>query len=220
MAQPSKHQTEVKESRESEKDVDRIGAFSDAIFAFSMTVLAVEIVVPSVPTNELPQAIVEQVPHFISFVVGFLVVAMYWAGHHRMFRYMRRVDGRLIWTNILLLMLIAFMPVPTGYLGEYTTIPLVAAIYAMVIIAMSFVELFLWHHAETARLIDPHLPKRLIRLYQWRMRMPIFVFVLSIILAFSLGATVAEYSWALLLPAHLLLTRHYRDVVPHIYGEI
>jgi len=223
MAQQTAPGSERIEVKESTKDVDRIAAFSDAIFAFSMTVLTVDIKVPVVTgdlSTALPQAIIQQIPHLLSFVAAFLVVAMYWSGHHRMFRHIRRVDGRLIWMNILLLMLIAFMPVPTGYLGEYTNVPLIEALYASVLIAISLVSLMLWRHAASAQLLDPHLHPRLISLYQWRSLVPAFVFAVSILVAYTVGAIVAELGWILIWPITLLFSRQYRDVTPQIYGDI
>ena len=204
------------------KDVERLAAFSDAIYAFSMTVLAVDLKVPTItgnPASVLPQTMIEQLPHFLSFVFAFLVVALFWTGHHRMFRYVRRVDSQLIWLNILMLMFIAFMPVPAGYLGQYGEVAFIAALYAGVIIAIALCSLVLWRHAARAGLLDPGLNPRLIRLYQWRTLAPALVFALSIPVAFTLGAYAAEGSWLLVLPIRAFVNRRYRDVTPQIYGE-
>jgi uncharacterized membrane protein len=214
---------QVENSERSRKDVERIAAFSDAIFAFSMTVLALEIKVPTItgnPVAELPAAIIEQSPHFLSFVVGFLVVAMYWSGHHRMFRYIRRVDGRLVWLNILLLMGIAFMPVPTDYLGEYANVPLIAAIYAAVLIIIAIVDGAMWSYVASHKLLDEELSPRLIRLYQLRIMIPAIIFALSIPVAFIFGAIPAELSWILIWPALVFVSSRYRDVSPQIYGSL
>lgn len=209
-------------AKESRKDVDRLAAFSDAIFAFSMTVLAVEIEVPTVTgdvASALPQAMLEQLPHFLSFILAFLVVALLWTSHHRMFRHIRRVDSPLIWLNILLLMLIAFMPVAEGYLGEYGEVPLIPALYAGILVAISLLNLMMWRHAATADLLEEDVHPRLVRFYQWRVLAPALVFAFSIPLAFTLGAAVAEYSWLLIVPIRELINRGYRDVSSQIYGD-
>jgi uncharacterized membrane protein len=211
------------EAYETRKDVERLAAFSDAIYAFSMTVLAVDIKVPIVagdPASTLPPAMLEQLPHFLSFIFAFLVVALFWTGHHRMFRHVRRVDIWLIWLNIFMLMFIAFMPVPAGYLGEYGQLGFIAAFYAGVVIAISLCSLALWRHAATAGLLDKDLNPRLIRLYQWRTIVPAVVFALSIPVAFTLGSFAAEWSWLLVLPLRAYLGRRYRDVTSQIYGDI
>ena len=215
MAQPQRDETQ--------KDIDRIAAFSDAIFAFSMTVLAVSIGVPVIagnPAAELPGAMIKELPHFIGFVVGFLVVAMYWAGHHRRFRHMRRVDGRLVWLNIILLMFIAFMPVPTSYLGTFSDVPLAAVFFAVVQIATSFVEILLWRYATLRHFLDHDISPRLIRLYHWWAIVPMSVFALSIPIAFAVSAEAAEISWVLIWPLTVFFSRRYRDVAPQIYGAV
>jgi uncharacterized membrane protein len=214
------------ESKESGKDVDRIAAFSDAIYAFSMTVLAVEVKVPILTGDRasvaiaLPEEMIRQLPHFFSFIIGFLVVALFWTGHHRMFRHIRRVDGQLIWLNIRMLMFIAFMPVPTGYLAEYGDVALIAALYAGVVIAIALLSLILWRHAVSGNLLEKDVNRRLIRLYEWRTLVPAFVFAFSVPIAFTLGATAAEWSWLLIWPIRALIGRQYRDVLPQIYGEV
>jgi uncharacterized membrane protein len=187
-----------------------------------MTVLATEIKVPIVTGNlasALPQAMIDQLPHFISFIVAFLVVALYWTGHHRMFRHIRRVDGRLIWLNIFMLMFVAFMPVASGYMGEYGEIGFIAALDACVLIAISLFSALLWRHAATARLLDKSVTPRLVLLFQWRVIVLALVFGLSIPIALTLGAIPAELSWMLVWPAMALVGRRYRDVGSHIYGQ-
>lgn len=211
----------VHEASERKSDVERIGAFSDAVFAFSLTVLAIEIKVPIVtgdPKVELPAAMLEQAPHLISFVVGFLVVALYWAGHHRIFRQIERVDGRLVWLNLFLLMFIAFMPVATAYLGEYPDVPLIPTIYALVLTCISIVELLLLRHVASHNMLDPDVSPRLVSLYQLRILAPMAIFLLSIPVAYLISANAAELSWALIWPASILVSRSYRDVTPQIYG--
>jgi uncharacterized membrane protein len=214
--------SEPAEGQDGGKDVDRIAAFSDAIYAFSMTVLATEIKVPIVTgdlASALPPAMIDQLPHFLSFIVAFLVVALYWTGHHRMFRHIRRVDSRLIWLNIFMLMFVAFMPVASGYMGEYGEIGLIAALDACVLIAISVFSALLWRHAATAGLLDKTVTPRLVRLFQWRVIVLAIVFGLSIPIALTLGAIPAELSWILIWPAMVLVGRRYRDVTPLIYGQ-
>jgi uncharacterized membrane protein len=58
-------------------------------------------------------------PKVLSYVISFLVVAVYWMAHHRVFRPIRGYDGTLLWLNFLFLMTISFLPFPTSLLGEY-----------------------------------------------------------------------------------------------------
>jgi hypothetical protein len=88
-----------------------------------------------------------------------------------------------------------------------------------VLIAISLFTALLWRHAATADLLDKDVPPRLIRLYQWRVVVLAMVFALSIPIALTLGAVVAEVSWILVWPAMAFVGRRYRDVSQQIYGN-
>ena len=81
--------------------LDRIIFFSDAVFAIAITLLALELHVPDMPTSqvavEMPQRLAEMTPKFISFLLSFLIIGSYWVAHHRDFQYIKRFDRRLIW---------------------------------------------------------------------------------------------------------------------------
>jgi uncharacterized membrane protein len=69
---------------------------------------------------ELPAQILGLGPKYLSCVISFLVLAVYWQAHHRVFRPFRSYDGTLVWLNFLFLMAVAFLPFPTSLLGEYS----------------------------------------------------------------------------------------------------
>lgn len=68
---------------------------------------------------KLAQSLKDLAPQFLGYLIGFLVIAAYWMTHHRVFRYIRRYESRLIWLNVLLLLCIAFLPFPTSLISRY-----------------------------------------------------------------------------------------------------
>ncbi|MFN8418236.1 MAG: TMEM175 family protein [Anaerolineae bacterium] len=210
------------ESHSDDTALERIVFFSDAVFAIAITLLALDIRIPELSGDlavELPKALIDAFPQFISFIIGFLVIALYWTAHHRVFRLVRRYDGGLIWLNLILLMTIAFMPIPTSLIGRYGDQPIAAIIYALVVMAASLAQLSLWWHiSRHHRLIDPEVSPRLIRYYFLRSLVLLFVFALSIPIALIFGSYVAELSWILLWVLSLLLRRRFDDVQPQVYG--
>jgi uncharacterized membrane protein len=106
-----------------DKGLDRILALSDGIFAFSLTLLALSLVVPEITSGqssvELPQKLVALIPNFVIFFWSFFVVSFYWMGHHRVFRFIQRYDGVLIWCNLVLLMFITLVPFITNLDIQY-----------------------------------------------------------------------------------------------------
>jgi uncharacterized membrane protein len=98
-------------------------SISDAVFAIAITLLVLDIRVPEIPerlvVEQLPQRLYELRPKYLSYVLSFVVILMYWMAHHSTFRAIRCYDRVLIWLNSLFLMCIAFLPFPTSLLGEY-----------------------------------------------------------------------------------------------------
>jgi uncharacterized membrane protein len=102
--------------------LERLVFFSDAVFAIAITLLVLEIPVPelhnSMDDAAYWRALVELLPKFFAFVLSFLVIGRFWIGHHRLFSRVTRYSPRLNWPNMLLLMVMAFMPFATAMLGN------------------------------------------------------------------------------------------------------
>jgi uncharacterized membrane protein len=102
----------------------RIGAFSDAVFAFAMTLLILTIRIPH-PTDAdagdgLLTLLTQQWRSYVAVVLSFMLVGINWASHRMMFATFARADHILVWLNLMYLMLgVAFMPVPTAVLGAW-----------------------------------------------------------------------------------------------------
>src|SRR6266700_3984080 len=103
--------------------LERLIFFSDAIFAIAITLLALDIRLPSLSPNVTDADLFNQLlaigPKYYSFSISFLAIGLYWLGHHRMFQYIARYDPILLVLNLLLLMCIAFIPFPSSVIGNY-----------------------------------------------------------------------------------------------------
>ena len=96
----------------------RVISFSDAIFSIAMTLLVLELNVPSYKAfNELGtlQILSNRIPSFIGFAVSFLVTAIYWTEHMRIMKYVSSIDNKLLWLNMFLLLFIVLMPFSTAF---------------------------------------------------------------------------------------------------------
>src|SRR5689334_10818147 len=98
--------------------LDRIINLTDGIFAFSMTLLAVNVNINELPHNvdasHVTDAVLSLFPEIAVFVTTFLLVAAYWQVSRRTFRYIKAYDGQVVWLIILQLMFVAFLPVGSG----------------------------------------------------------------------------------------------------------
>jgi uncharacterized membrane protein len=105
--------------------LERLTFFSDAVFAIAITLLVIEVHVPELPHAtdwDLGTALIERLPNYIGFVSSFLVIGRFWVGHHQLFGLLKATNMRLVWANLFLLLVIAFMPFPTAVLSNYVNL--------------------------------------------------------------------------------------------------
>ena len=105
----------------------RIEAFSDGVLAIIITIMVLELKVPH--GNDLA-ALLPLWPVFLSYVLSFLYIGIYWNNHHHMFQAVRHVGGWVLWANLHLLFWLSLLPFTTGFMGEnsFTAEPM--ALYA------------------------------------------------------------------------------------------
>lgn len=111
----------------------RLEAFSDGVFSIVITLLIFEVKVPSLPApvsdEALLAALFRALPVVASCVVSFGVIAIIWVSHHQFMHSLRHIDWPLLWLNNLLLLFVAFIPVPTGMIGTYPSLAVPVLVY-------------------------------------------------------------------------------------------
>ncbi len=110
----------------------RLEAFSDAVIAVAITIMVLELHPPHGPT--LP-ALLTLYPQAESYVISFGFIATYWVNHHYLFHQLKRVDERVLWSNMVLLFLLSLIPFATAYAGETREAAFPTALYAAVMLA-------------------------------------------------------------------------------------
>jgi uncharacterized membrane protein len=174
--------------------------FSDAVFAFAMTLLVQRILVPTGPNYT--HQVLAQWPKYLSYLLSFAVVGRYWLSHHRLFAFIRQWDGVLIRLNLLLLLFIAFMPFCAAMIGQRAGYRISLIFYASTVGAAGLASLLIWVYAtHDHRLVDADLDAAVIRRYRTRGIVAPLVFFLSIPLSLvSLNAAYVSWFVALLAP--------------------
>ena len=100
-------------------DTNRVEAFSDGVFAIAITLLILAVGIDNVPHGDLGSYLTGLWPAYLAYAASFLTIGIMWVNHHLVFRQFARVDGPLLLLNVLLLMLIAFVPFPTRVVAEF-----------------------------------------------------------------------------------------------------
>jgi uncharacterized membrane protein len=130
--------------------LERLAFFSDAVFAIAITLLVIEIHVPEiedVTDASLGAALMALIPKYIGFLVSFLVIGRFWIGHHNAFSHLKTCDDKLIWRNLIFLMMIAFMPFPTALISEFGGNRLAFSVYTLWLIGVGFLYHFVLAYA-------------------------------------------------------------------------
>jgi len=198
------------------KNLDRVIALSDGVFAFAVTLLALSLIVPTLSSGahqtELVTDLESMLPTFLSYFVSFFVIASWWRGHHRVFTYIKRCNSTLISLNFYFLLCITIIPFLTNLIIQYGNFQLATILFAAMQVVTGAMLIFIWMYASrNHRLTDPHLSVRVIKYNYHRELIVIAVFLISIPVAF-VSTSLAQISWIALAPLASILQRFYRDV--------
>ncbi|HLK29579.1 MAG TPA: TMEM175 family protein [Puia sp.] len=109
----------------------RLEAFSDGVFAIIITIMVLEI---KVPHGEDWDALKPLLPQFLSYVLSFSFVGIYWVNHHHLVHTINRVNTPILWSNIFLLFWLSLIPVATDWMGESHFAPHPVAVYALLLL--------------------------------------------------------------------------------------
>ena len=199
-------------------ELSRLISLSDGVFAFAMTLLIVSIDIPDLSDDEARTRLVGDVwslwHQILSYVIGFLVIGFLWGSHRRAFARVRDFDDTLVKLNIVLLMLIAFLPFPTGVLGQYGNLAFPAMFYATVTAGVSVVFILILDHLDRHRELLTRNGKGFdFPRAKSRHLVTALIFLISIPLSW-LFPGVGQLLWILLVFNHAITER----LLPHLPG--
>ena len=143
--------------------LNRTEAFSDAVFAITVTLLVLELKVPALKDvtsiDELGRALIDQAPKFVSWLISFIIVCKFWLNHHHLLGLARHANYGMMWLNSFFLLGQSFIPFPTALAGEYPHNALAVSFFGIVFALNTF--LFLLLNAYIRRnLLKPELAAR------------------------------------------------------------
>jgi uncharacterized membrane protein len=121
---------------------NRLEAFSDGVLAIIITIMVLEM---KVPHGETLDSLKPLIPVFLSYVLSFIYIGIYWNNHHHMMHAVHHVNGTILWTNAHLLFWLSLVPFVTAWMGEnhFATWPV--ALYGMVLLMAAVAYYFLAH---------------------------------------------------------------------------
>ena len=173
---------------------NRLEAFSDGVIAIIITIMVLELKVPH--GHELSE-LNGLIPVFISYVLSFIYVGIYWNNHHHMLHTCRKVTGPILWANLHLLFWLSLIPFVTGWLGEHHASALPTALYGSILLmaALAYTVLSFGAMAMHRRLLWFSVPSQALQVF------PLFLMahVVELLLR-MVGGGVFPGFWGLIAP--------------------
>jgi uncharacterized membrane protein len=157
----------------------RLEAFSDGVLAIIITIMVLEL---KVPHGSDLHALRPVVPVFLSYVLSFMYVGIYWNNHHHLFHATKEISGGVMWANLVLLFCLSLIPVTTAWVGDHPQAPWPAALYGVLLLLCGIawwvlertIIAFEGPHSELARAVGRG----------WKENLSPIGYVVGIVLAF------------------------------------
>jgi uncharacterized membrane protein len=188
--------------------LEHVTSFADAIFAFSITFMAITINIPNLAQN-LTQAQVidklsESLPEFEIYVISFFMIGIYWIAYHQIFNHIVGSHQITTWLTLVFLFFITLIPLATNMQIGYGSYQIVFVLYALVLTIAGALSTIIWLHATKNKLIDQNMTQIEIHCVLLESTLSPAVFLLSILVSF-IDLQIAYYFWLVIIPAKIVL---------------
>ncbi len=201
---------------------ERTVFFSDAVFAIAMTLLVLEIKLPSITEAEnlgIDEILSNRIPNFICFAISFLVTALFWRAHMVTCTYVKSVNNRFVWINIWLLFFVVVMPFTTALYANYGFMDNIAfSLYCLNIAVIGIFNYLLMAHVIKTEDLIKTLGEAAVRWSKRRALIVPVVFVLAIVLALVAPMT-SRYAFILIFVLQAIGDRMYKKKQKQLSAE-
>ena len=194
--------------------VEHVISFSDAVFAFAITLMALSIDIPDLPSNltqaELLDKLYDLFPQFESYIISFAVIAIFWVSYHQVFNHIKGSHIVMVYLNLLFLLLITLLSLSTSLVINYGDYHIPYVIYSFIVILTSSLLTLIWWHATNDKLlIDKNLHPLYIKGVMLTLLSIPLVFTVSIFISF-INLDIAEIFWLVMVPINIIIKQKYK----------
>ena len=188
--------------------LEHVTSFADAIFAFSITFMAITINIPNLAQN-LTQAqvidkLLESLPEFEIYVISFFMIGIYWIAYHQIFNHIVGSHQITTWLTLVFLLFITLIPLATNMQIGYGSYQIVFVLYALVLTVAGALSTIIWLHATKNKLINQNMTQIEIHCVLLESTLSPAVFLLSILVSL-IDLQIAYYFWLVIIPAKIVL---------------
>lgn len=197
------------ELQDAGKEMDRLKALSDGVFAIVLTLLVLELKIPQIKTHdEVLHVLGSLAPAFVSYVLSFFIIGLYWIVHTRIVRHMTGYDRGILWLNLLFLFFISILPFFTALSGQKLSLKLPWQLYAGNVALVGIMGALLWRSALKKRFVEEAVTPKLAAYLTARGVLVPFIFATSILVA-AFNVELARFAPILIPPAMAIIHRRY-----------
>ena len=137
----------------------RLEGFSDGVFAIAVTLLVLDITVSAHAGQHLLRSVADLWPSYLAYVVSFATIGAAWLGHNAITEYLERTDAAFVRLNLMLLLVVSFLPFPTrllaDYIGQDSPERVAVTFYGISLLLATTLLMVLWRYAVRAHLVRP-----------------------------------------------------------------
>ena len=194
--------------------LEHVVSFSDAIFAFAITLMTLFVDIHDLPLNLIQSELLDQLyslyPQFESYVISFAVIAIFWISYHQVFNPIKGSPIIMVYLNLIFLLLITLLSLSTSLVINYDTYQISYAIYNFIVIMTSLLLALIWWYAtKNKHLVDKNLDYLVIKGVLINLISIPVVFTISIIISF-VNLDIAQYFWLVIVPINIALKSRYK----------
>jgi uncharacterized membrane protein len=189
-------------------DTKRLETLVDGIFAIAMTLLvlglAVPVIRPPITNAGVETALISIIPNFISLVVSFILLAVFWKIHHRIFKQINKMNGTLLWINVVWLLFIVLVPFSATLTGDYGAFTIANVIFNINMLGIAILLYLNWHYADHKNFIHEKISDEEVTFT----KIVNFSFILVAITAIGLSYVIPQYSqtvYIIMLPIEMIV---------------
>ena len=188
--------------------LEHVTSFADAIFAFSITFMAITINIPNLAQNLTEAQVIdklsESLPEFEIYVISFFMIGIYWIAYHQIFNHIVGSHQITTWLTLVFLFFITLIPLATNMQIGYGSYQIVFVLYALVLTIAGALSTIIWLHATKNKLINQNMTQIEIHCVLLESTLSPAVFLLSILVSF-IDLQIAYYFWLVIIPAKIVL---------------
>ena len=194
--------------------LEHVISFSYAVFAFAITLMAISIDIPDLPTNltqsQLVGKLYEMYPQVESYLISFAIIAIFWISYHQVFNHIMGSPIQMVYLNLLFLMLITLLSLSTSLVINYGSYHIPYIIYSTIVIMTSSLLAVIWWYATRDRkLINKNIHPLFVKGVMVNLLSLPAVFSLSIFVSF-MDLNIAQYIWLGIIPLSFIIRKKYK----------